>query len=89
MSSFIITRRFFFNLQVQSYFENFFDTCGDDISWLSNNNFFPGFTEGWATYAEHPLASDDAGLYSNTSDRTVLLQKYGMTRYQVRSDVWY
>lgn len=69
--------------QVRSYIEKFRSKCNDIISWLSRPNYFPGFTEGWATYVEYPLLANDTDIYSNASDKNVLLQKYGMIKYQV------
>ena len=70
-------------LQIQGYYERFLDTCNDPVAWLYYPNFFPAFTEGWATYVEGKLLPRDTDLYSNTQDREVLLQKYGMVYYQV------
>ena len=70
-------------LKVQSYTEYFQDSCKDPIHWLGASNFFPGFTEGWTTYIEYELLPQDSNLYSDTSDKEVLLQKYGMLYYQV------
>ena len=69
--------------QVRSYTEHFRSKCNDIISWLSQPNYFPGFTEGWATYVEYPLLANDTDIYSNTTNKNVLLQKYGMLKYQV------
>lgn len=63
--------------------ETFLSKCNDVISWLSGPNYFPGFTEGWATYVENPVMSDDTDIYDNKTDKNVLLQKYGMLKYQV------
>ena len=71
-------------LQVQGFSENFGDSCRDAISWISDENYLPSFTEGWATYVEYPLMVEDTDAYSNTQDKQVLLQKYGMLKYQVR-----
>ena len=71
-------------LQVQGFSENFGDSCRDAISWISDENYLPSFTEGWATYVEYPLMVEDTDAYSNTQDKKVLLQKYGMLKYQVR-----
>ena len=71
-------------LQVQGFSENFDDSCRDAISWISDENYLPSFTEGWATYVEYPLMAEDTDAYSNTQDKQVLLQKYGMLKYQVR-----
>ena len=71
-------------LQVQGFSENFGDSCRDAISWISDENYLPSFTEGWATYVEYPLMVEDTDTYSNTQDKQVLLQKYGMLKYQVR-----
>lgn len=70
-------------LQVQSYTEYFQDSCKDPIHWLGAYNYFPGFTEGWTTYTEYQLLPQDTNLYSDTSNKEVLLQKYGMIYYQV------
>lgn len=69
--------------QVQSYVEYFQGSCTDAIHWLGDYNYFPGFTEGWTTYIEYELLPQDTNLYSDTSDKEVLLQKYGMIYYQV------
>ena len=71
------------HIQVRSYVENFRSECNDVISWISRPNYFPGFTEGWATYAEYPLMTNDTDIYNNTTDKDVVLQKYGMLKYQV------
>lgn len=71
-------------MQVQSFIEYFEDECTDAIHWMSSANFFAGFTEGWATYVEYKLLPEDTKLYSNTLDKELLLQKYGMIYYQVR-----
>jgi len=66
--------------------ESFRSKCNDVISSISRPNYFPGFTEGWATYAEYPLMTNDTDIYSNTannSNKNVVLQKYGMLKYQV------
>lgn len=70
-------------MQVHSFIEYFEDNCTDPIHWMSAANYFPGFTEGWATYVEYELLPQDTKLYSNTLDKQVLLQKYGMVYYQV------
>ncbi|RMX39595.1 hypothetical protein pdam_00004022, partial [Pocillopora damicornis] len=70
-------------LEVQSYVEYFEDSCEDAIHWLGAFNYFPGFTEGWTTYIEYELLPQDSNLYSDTSDKEVLLQKYGMIYYQI------
>ena len=69
--------------QVQSFTEYFEDDCTDAIHWMSSHNYFPGFTEGWATYVDYKLLPDDTDIYSNTLDKEVLLQKYGMIHHQV------
>lgn len=69
--------------QVRSYLETFRSRCNDVISWISGPNYFPGFTEGWATYVEHPLLTNDTDIYDNSTDKNVVLQKYGMLKYQV------
>ena len=79
----MLTFTHFLPLQTQSYIEHFEDTCQDPIHWLAEYNYFPGFTEGWATYVEYELIPQDTNLYSDTSDKEVLLQKYGMIYYQV------
>lgn len=71
------------HLEVQGYMDNFGDNCEDVISWISSSNFVAPFTEGWATYVEYPLMAKDTDIYSNTSDKNVLLQKYGMLKYQI------
>ncbi|KAL9959270.1 hypothetical protein ACROYT_G032580 [Oculina patagonica] len=71
------------HLEVRSYMETFLSKCNDVISWLSGPNYFPGFTEGWATYVENPVMSDDTDIYDNKTDKKVLLQKYGMLKYQI------
>ena len=63
--------------------ETFQSKCNDVISWISTPNYFPGFTEGWATYVEDPLMTNDTDIYNNTTDKNVVLQKYGMLKYQV------
>lgn len=65
--------------------ETFRSECNDVISWISRPNYFPGFTEGWATYAEYPLMTNDTDIYNNTTDKDIILQKYGMLKYQVMS----
>lgn len=70
-------------MQVHSFIEYFEGDCTDPIHWMSVANYFPGFTEGWATYIEYELLPQDTKLYSNTLDKEVLLQKYGMIYYQV------
>lgn len=70
-------------LQVQGFSENFEDSCGDAISWISSGNYLPSYTEGWATYVEYPLMARDTNAYVNTRDKKILLQKYGMLKYQV------
>lgn len=71
------------HLEVQSYTEYFQDSCKDPIHWLGAYNYFPGFTEGWTTYTEYQLLPRDTNLYSDTSNKEVLLQKYGMIYYQL------
>ncbi|KAJ7377642.1 hypothetical protein OS493_027719 [Desmophyllum pertusum] len=71
------------HLEVRSYIATFRSKCNDVISWLSRPNYFPGFTEGWATYAENPVMANDTDIYNNTSNKNVLLQKYGMLKYQI------
>lgn len=73
----------FFHMQVHSFIEYFEGDCTDPIHWMSAANYFPGFTEGWTTYVEYELLPQDTLLYSNTLDKAVLLQKYGMIYYQV------
>ena len=63
--------------------EYFEDNCTDTVHWLGAYNYFPGFMDGWATYVEYQLLPQDTNLYSNTSDKEILLQKYGMIYYQV------
>ena len=75
-------------MQVHSYIEYFQDDRTDPIHWLSSANFFTGFAEGWATYVEYALLPQDTKLYSNTLDKEVLLQKYGMIYYQVSTRAW-
>lgn len=70
-------------LQVQGFTENFEDSCNDAISWISSGNYLPSYTEGWATYVEYPLMARDTDAYVNTADKQILLQKYGMLKYQV------
>jgi len=70
-------------VQVHSFIEYFEGDCTDPIHWMSVPNFFVGFTEGWATYIEYELLPQDTNLYSNTLNKEVLLQKYGMIYYQV------
>ena len=65
--------------------ENFADNCDDIISWISSPNYLPSFTEGWATYVEYPLMAQETNVYANSQDKTVLLQKYGMLKYQVKN----
>ena len=69
---------------MQGYSDNFGETCDDAVSWISSPNYLPSFTEGWATYVEYPLMAKDTDAYANTLDKHVLLQKYGMLKYQVR-----
>ena len=45
-------------------------------------------TEGWATYAEGTLLLKNTNLYTNTLDKQVLLQKYGVIYYQVGAVVF-
>ncbi|KAL9959511.1 hypothetical protein ACROYT_G032838 [Oculina patagonica] len=71
------------HLEVQGFTENFKDTCDDVISWISLANYLPSFTEGWATYVEYPLMAMDTDAYVNTLDKHILLQKYGMLKYQI------
>ena len=73
----------FLHVQVHSFIEYFEGDCTDPIHWMSAANYFPGFTEGWATYIEYELLPQDTLLYTNTLDKAVLLQKYGMIYYQV------
>ena len=40
-------------------------------------------TEGWATYAEGILLPLNTNLYTDISDKQILLQKYGVIYYQV------
>lgn len=70
-------------LQVQGFTENFEDSCNDAISWISSGNYLPSYTEGWATYIEYPLMARDTDAYVYTADKQILLQKYGMLKYQV------
>lgn len=54
------------------------------VAWLSAPNYFPGFTEGWVKYIENPVMTNDTYIYHNTTtDKNVLLEKYGMLIYQV------
>lgn len=76
-------------LQVQSFVEFFQDDCTDAIHWLSAYNFFSAMTEGWATYVEGELLPQDTNLYTNTLNKEVLLQKYGMIYYQVSTAYFY
>lgn len=69
--------------QVRSYMETFRSRCNDVISWISGPNYFSGFTEGWATYVEHPLMTNDTDIYDNSTDKNIVLQKYGVLKYQV------
>ncbi|KAK2571317.1 hypothetical protein P5673_003897 [Acropora cervicornis] len=71
------------HLEVQGYAENFADDCDDIISWISSPNYLPSFTEGWATYVENPLMVEETDVYANLQDKNVLLQKYGMLKYQI------
>lgn len=70
-------------LEVQSFIEFFQDNCTDPIHWLSESNYFTAMTEGWATYAEGTLLLKNTNLYTNTLDKQVLLQKYGVIYYQL------
>lgn len=71
------------HLEVQGFSDNFQDPCGDAISWISSGNYVPPFTEGWATYVEYPLMARDTNAYVNILDKDILLQKYGMLKYQI------
>lgn len=71
------------HLEVQGFTENFEDSCDDAISWISSGNYLPSYTEGWATYVESPLIARDTDAYVNTLDKNILLQKYGMLKYQI------
>ena len=73
----------YLNLQVQSFIEFFEDSCTDAIHWLSAYNYFPAMTEGWATYAEGILLPLNTNLYTEITDKQILLQKYGVVYYQV------
>jgi len=75
------------HLEVHSFIEYFEGDCTDPIHWMSVPNFFVGFTEGWATYIEYELLPQDTNLYSNTLNKEVLLQKYGMIYYQLLAAV--
>ncbi|XP_078384992.1 uncharacterized protein LOC144667449 [Oculina patagonica] len=75
------------HLEVQSFIEYFEDECTDAIHWMSVPNLFAAFTEGWATYVEYKLLPEDTKLYSNTLDKGLLLQKYGMIYYQLLAAV--
>ena len=69
--------------QVRGYLENFRGKRRDVVTWLGTPNYFPGFTEGWATQIENPVMTNDTDIYHNiTTDKKVLLQKYGMLKYQ-------
>ena len=74
---------YYYNPQVQSFIEFFEDNCTDAIHWLSAYNWFPAMTEGWATYAEGILLPLNTNLYTDISDKQILLQKYGVIYYQV------
>jgi len=71
------------HLEVRGFEENFVDSCNNVISWISAANYLPFYTEGWATYVEYPLIAKDTDAYVNTLDKDVLLQKYGMLKYQI------
>eukprot|EP00111_Clytia_hemisphaerica_P000364 TCONS_00000989-protein len=67
------------NFQIQGAVELFASPCGDKIqSFFNDKGFFSGFVEGWASYAENPVLSDDVMLYENNR-----LQKLGMYKWQV------
>jgi uncharacterized protein (DUF885 family) len=42
--------------------------------------YFPGFSEGWATYSEYPLVGEDIDAY-----RDDLMSKYGMVQQEVHN----
>lgn len=68
---------------------NFYTTTGavelfsspcqqESTRFYHNKGFFGGFVEGWASYAENPVLSDDVMLYENDQ-----MQKMGMYKWQV------
>ncbi|XP_031554857.1 uncharacterized protein LOC116291787 [Actinia tenebrosa] len=65
------------HLQLQGYEENFSDTCPSSLDLLDDQQF-TAFSEGWAMYAENPLAAKDIDLFKNHP-----LKWYGMLKAQI------
>jgi len=65
--------------QVNGYKVNFAKYGKHDVfEWLSNQTYFPSFSEGWATYSEYPLVGKDIDIY-----RDDIMGRYGMIQQQV------
>ena len=57
--------------------EHFQTKCDELRKWVSRNNYFAAFSEGWATYIEKDVADLDMKLYESDMER------YGMLKHQV------
>lgn len=65
--------------QIQGSVESFTSPCINSFhSFLREQTHFTGYIEGWGTYAENPLLSDDVKLYEKNQ-----LQKLGMYQGQM------
>jgi len=66
--------------QGQGYVENFRDNClsGVDFDFL-RNTYVTAYREGWALYAENPIAAQDTDLYQGRP-----LENYGA----IKSQIW-